>query len=322
MMKRLIALCMAVLFSLSLFTVAMAETAAFEGVVTKTLDGGFIVTNESGSSLTFTTDKAPELGSTVKVDYEGKVGELLTAKKVTVTKKAVTNTVSGLVTSVSDNSFIVTTLDGKLVNFVSSESLPITGVAGSLTAGQAVKVSYAEVEGGVAKLNIATAVEVTVNPTAKVTKAAEQAEKTTNKKLTGTVTKMTDTRITIKTANGKKWTFKYDSKYKKTHKRGKYELKVGAKVRITYDGFASAHPFAKGIQVLNPNAASLKTHKKSGTVASFGGMNIKLTNGFEADVAGAKHVGKGKHAKGTKVTITYTTKKGRNYASRINWKTK
>ncbi|MDO4494049.1 MAG: hypothetical protein Q4C53_09220 [Clostridia bacterium] len=320
-MKRVLSLIMAVMFALSMITVSTAENAPFRGIVTRSVLEDFTVTAENGTTLSFNTGDgsiAPTVGTVVEVHYDGNPGEALVVKGIDTVQDADVRTETGIITDITGNTFIVATDTGLMLTFVTGTGEEISGKAAELAKGQKVKVIYSEVN-AIVTVNLVIGVEVLETATQKVVKEAEKEEIPVNKTLTGTVTALSSSKITIKTSKGKKWTFK---RTKKSKVRGKYSLDVGAKVTITYDGYASQHPLAKRIKVRSAAPAPGPTMKKiSGVVEYFGGMAIGLKGkNFSADVAYAKHTGKGYHGEGTEVTITYYTENGRNYATKINWK--
>lgn len=320
-MKKLISVFMAVLFALSLITVAAAEGQTFTGIVTYNAADSFTVVNAYGSQLTFSKGKVPAVpavGSTITVAFSGDLSALPVAESVTVENAAVVKTASGTVKSVTASQFVLETADSVLLTVTVTDGTKIKGKANKLAAGQTVSIIYTESSQFVTVINLATEIEITAVKAAetKTVEVTVDEKKTTNKKVSGTVTKLTSSKITVKTSKGRTWTFRRTNK---TSYSGKYELKTGCTVTVYYDGYASQSPNAKKIKVTKAASTEPTTHTKKGTCEYFGGMMIGLTNGFEADVAYAKHSGSGYRGEGTQVKVTYYTKNGCNYATRIKW---
>lgn len=308
-MKKLISLFLAVLFLLGTVTVVNAEGEPFKGVVIDETADTLTVMNEFGTLLTFVPGEGlemPALGSTVTVDYSGDLTTQLVADAVTVDAAPVALTANVTVAAIGENVFTATLEDGTQKEFRFNETTAITGKAAALEAGQKVTVTYVETAYSAVAQQIEIAEPVVV---------VEPVEDVTNKTLSGKVTKLTDSKITIKTKKGKSWTFKYSKKSKVS---GKYDLKVGCTVTITYDGYASKNPLAKKIKVTKA-AANYKT--MSGTCSQYLKDDcMLLKNGHYFYIKGAKMTGKGNPGVGTKCTITYYVKNGEKYAVKINWK--
>lgn len=322
-MKKLISIVLAVMFAFSLLTVAAADEGVFTGIVTADNGATFAVANSYGTMLTFAKGTGlagiPAVGSTVTVDFSGSIATQLVAEEVTVESAAVVKSASGVIRSISGQQVVIETAQSVMISLFVSESTAIGGKANALAVGQSVNVIYSESIQFVTVVDIATSIEITATEqqkTVEVKVDEKKEEDTTNKKLTGTVTKLTDTKVTIKTSKGKTWSFRLN---KYTAYSGKYEFEVGCTITVTYDGYASEIPAAKKIKITKGASHEPKTHKTTGFCTFFGGMAIGLDNGFEGDVLFAKQSGNGYRGEGTKCTITYYTENGCNYVTKIKW---
>jgi len=296
---------------------AAAQTGEFTGTVLDVTDLTMSVINEFGTILTFAVDpgvEMPMVGSSVKVYYMGDLVTQPSVIAIDVLAEAVIRTDVGTVTEIGSSDFTIQMMNHANVAYGMVTSTTVTGKSTQLEVGQQVNVNYVDTPYGAIALNIGVyeeAEEVTAGDVA----TAVAVSQLINKKLTGTVKKVTGSKITIRTKKGKNWTFTLSGA---TSVTGKYTLKAGATVTVTYDGYASDHPVAKVIHVRK--AASTRTlHTKRGTCEYYHDSMIKLTNGFLADCIKAKHSGKGKHKAGTKVKVTYYNKNGQHMATRVKW---
>ena len=319
-MKKFVSLLMALLFLLGISVSAIAEDLPkFSGIVTDANEGSVTVVNANGNTLTFKLDDPaidiPDIGSTVEIAYTGDFSSAAIINSITLITPANIKTVSGVVTAVEVGKITVKPAKGNSVVISILPSTSVSGKADAYKEGDTVTVTYAECAQYMSSVNLGINVEVTK---VKQEKKAEE-EDTTNKKLTGVVTYVDHSEIEIRISKGKYWTFKVSSHTKYPSRK---QLEEGCTVTITYDGYASKHPYAKKINVTKTRTETErgKTYKKSGTVEYFEGMAIGLTNGFHADVAYAKHSGKGDRVPGRKVTVYYYKQDGENYATKIKWK--
>ena len=317
-MKKFVSLLMALLFLLGISVSAFAEDLPkFSGLVTDVSEGTLTVCNANGNTLTFTlSDPAieiPEIGALIELSYSGDLITVAEVADITVITPANLKPVSGTVAIVDASSISVKPAKGKAVTVAILPSTTVSGKAETYKEGDTVTVTYAEYTQFMATVNLCISVEVT-----KI-KQEKKEEDNTNKKMTGVVTYVDHSEIEVRTSKGKVWSFKLNSKTKYPSKK---QLLEGCTVTITYDGHAAKHPYAKIVKVTKTKEETErgKTYKKSGTVANFGGMVINLTNGFWADVAYAKHSGKGDRVPGRKVTVYYYKQNGENYATKIKWK--
>lgn len=320
-MKKFVSVLMALLFLLGICgpVAAEEEIPTFSGLVTDIAEGSITVFNAFGAKINFKVEDpaiaAPVVGSFVDVAYVGDIAAIPVASAITVVTPAVVKSISGTVETVESDKITVKPAKGSAITVSLLASTAVTGKAETYKVGDTVTVTYSECSQYMTIVNLATVIEVT-----KV-KEEKKEEDTTNKKLTGVVTSILPDgdRFTIRTSKGKSWTFKIRSK---TSFPSKKEFTVGCTVTVTYDGYASSKPYAKKVNVTKTAEETErgKIYKKSGTVEYFGGMMIGLTNGFEADLAYAKHTGKSKREAGRKVTIYYYKKNGENFATKVQWK--
>lgn len=324
-MKKLISIVLAVMFAFSLLTVAAADEGAFTGIVTANNGATFTVANSYGTMLTFAKGAAlagtPTVGSTVTVDFSGSIATQLYAENVTVENMAVVKAASGTVRRINGQQVVIETAQSVLISLYVSDSTAIGGKANALAVGQTVNVTYSESVQFVTVVDIATAIEITgtakdSNVEVNVDDKKEEKD-TTNKKLTGTVTKLTDSKVTIKTSKGKTWSFRLN---KYTSYSGKYDFEVGCTVNVTYDGYASNVPAAKKINITKGASHEPETHKTTGYCTFLEGMAIGLDNGFQGDILTAKQSGNGYRGEGTKCTVTYYVDNyGYNIVTKIKW---
>ncbi|MDO4493387.1 MAG: hypothetical protein Q4C53_05795 [Clostridia bacterium] len=320
-MKKFLALLMAVMFAFGCVTVASADGKGYAGVVTSVYPNAVTVSNSHGASLTFIVPSnlsVPELGTSVSIDYSGDISTQMTAEKITVQGTPVRRVIKGSVRSVNGGTVVIETSTGVLESIIVNGTTVVSGADTSVKAGQNVEAVVAEVATFMTTAKLAESVTVEKS-SAKKEEPKQEEKSLENKTLSGTVTELTGSKISIKTSKGKKWTFKYTNH---SYVYGKYDLKKGCKVTITYDGYASDHPVAKKIKTTKAaqeQPEGQTTRKTQGMCNYYGGMSIGLVNGFEADVAYAKHTGSAPHGPGTFVYITYYTEGGSNYATKIQW---
>ena len=319
-MKKFVSVLMALLFLLGTCAFTVAEDLPkFSGLVTDVNGGIFTVVNAYGTTLNFQMDDPddlmPDIGALVELTYTGDLTAIPSVTEFTVITPATVKSMSGTLNTVETGKITVKPSKGSAVSFNLLTGTTVSGKAQTYKEGDTVTVTYAECVQFMSTVNLALNVEIT-----KIKQEKKDDEDTTNKKLTGVVTSFSHGgNITIRTSKGKTWTFKL---YSKTAFPSKKDLENGCTVTITYDGYASNRPYAKKVNVTKTREETErgKTYKKSGTVSFFEGMAIGLTNGFVADVAYAKHSGKGPREPGRKVTVYYYKQNGENYATKIKWK--
>lgn len=329
MKKKLLALVMALLCALTIVPFAGADTTAdtaiaavseiptMSGLVIAANKTSITVANETGSMIKFGLVEGaivPPIGSTVSLTYSGDAAIDAVADTITITAQAATKTVSGTVVSVNAGTVVVDCGKNVILTLTTTDSTAISGKAKTLSAGNVVTVVYAEANIYLTVVDIATSIEITAVKQEKKT----DPDDTTNKTISGKVTKITDTSFTIHTSKNKNYTFKIKSKTKTS---GKYEFKVGCTVTVTYDGYASKSPMAKKIKVTkDADAPEYKTMK--GVVSQLlpdEALLLKTGHYFHI-TKNTKNKGTAPKAIGTKVTITYYVKNGENYATKIIWR--
>ena len=320
-MKKLISVLMALLFVMGISVSATAEELPkFSGLVTESTVDSVTVVNANGNALTFklkddATDY-PDIGAFIEIAYSGDLSSVILVETITVLTPATQKTVSGTVTAIETGKITVKPGKGNSVvcNLISSTY--VSGKAETYKEGDTVTVTYAECVQFMTTVNLATHIEVTRIKQEKKT----EDEDTTNKQLTGVVTYWDGSKLSIRTSKGKTWTFKINSHTKYPSRK---ELDEGCTATVTYDGYASAHPYAKKINVTKTKSETErgKTYKKTGVCGQYAeDWCMVLKDGTYFEIAGAKHSGKSHRGEGYKVTITYYIKNGVNYATKLQWK--
>ncbi len=260
----------------------------------------------NGTTINFTLSALPDagvrVGDEVEIDYDGDVLNSPEATKITITKEAVTNTLSGTVMMVSEDSVFVQISSMETFGFVLNDTTQYSFAADPVTpplaVGDQISVTY---DGDL--LNSPTATDIMV-----LVAVADRGGSSsgggsshkddgdqTNKHLTGYVTDMGSDWVKIRTDKNRTWKFYIGDHTKET---GSYEMEVGSKIRVTYDGYASDSPDAKEIRVVaprDPTPTPKPTDKKttSGRVVSWGGQWLSLDNGFGCDTTYATISGDG-----------------------------
>ncbi|MDP3447610.1 MAG: hypothetical protein Q8S22_06070, partial [Eubacteriales bacterium] len=130
-----------------------------------------------------------------------------------------------------------------------------------------------------------------------------------NKTLDGRVTQLSSKTVFIHTNSGHNYKFQRVSS---TEYLGKYPLEVGAKIKVTYDGYASKAPEAKIINVLappDPTPPGPKTHKATGYIESMAGNMIEILGDDGRDygflLGKVKISGDSDCGVGDRATVTY-----------------
>ena len=284
------------------------------GKVVECVGNGLLVNTSNGNTILFMisnlSDVVASTGDEVGVTYTGNILDAPEVTKLDILEKALVKEISGTVFKVLDNQMFLEISSSEVICFALLPSTVYTG-ADNVVANDVVTVTY---DGQLSETPVATAITITkAQPNRKeVNPSEDDPDEPINKTLTGIVSKLSNSSITIVTSKNKSWKFERNSSTKTT---GSYDLEVGAKVRITYDGYASNVPPAKTIKVLAPYDPTPTTHKITGIIQSIGGMVLSLDNGFFCDLAYAKHVGNGDV--GDRATVTYYTQNGENFATKV-----
>lgn len=194
--------------------------------------------------LTYIDNVDAKSGDVATIAYAGDVVAGAEAITITVTSSAPeAKNVSGAVTQFDKNSVYVKTSSGNVFGFKLDSGTKYTGVAKSLTVGNAVTVTYSgELTNIPAALTIDT---ITVASGGSSGGGSTPDVKT----LTGYVTKLASKSITILADNGYTYTFKRNSS---TTVSGRYTLALTCTVEVSYKGVASKSPAAIDITVKAP----------------------------------------------------------------------
>lgn len=272
------------------------------GTVVLVDDNDIVINMENGNSIMFmlnylhTTDAAA--GDKVSIEYSGDVLDAPEAVTITITEKALQNqTLSGTVMAYDEARVFITISSKNVFGFTIDKNTTVTGKAKALAVDDEVVVTYT---GALDAVPYAVDINVTT-----VAKTSEKDAKLKNKTLDGYVTALSGTKLTLHTNSGKHYSFKITSA---TQITGSYDLDVGCKVRVTYDGYASKTPDAKIIKVLSvpdPTPPSPKYHTTTGVVDSFYGVFLTLSNGMSFDCTGASYGGNSDGQEGDTAKVTY-----------------
>ena len=288
------------------------------GTVVEVAENQIVVSDTKGNTIVFTMtyiqDTEAKAGDEVTISYIGDVLDCPEAVSIQITKDVNIPMITGTVIRIFADEIFVEVQSTQVFGFYShKDSFTLEGVT-ELAVGDYGNVYYTGslLDGPTAyKFEVLTPTKDRSETDSNTPDASLE-----NKHLTGVVTSLSSSSISILTSKNRTWTFKRSSA---SSISGKYNLEVGASVRITYDGYASNHPLAKAIKVTAAPDPTPKTHKTSGVVQYFGGMELGLDNGFSCDCAYAKISGDGNREPGDYATVTYYTQDGRNYATYIRF---
>ena len=242
---------------------------------------------DNSNTLRFpcTLDIEAAPGDRVSVTYVGELTKSPTVIRLNVLYE--TMSFVGTVTAHDDSSVTVKAKNGSTIVFKLTEYTVIAGEDTVIRNNAQVTVAYT---GDLTSAVYAFEVYIDVP-------GEEMDPKLIDKTLTGTVTKLTRSKLTIRTSKGKTYSFRRVSG---TEYTGKYELKVNCTVTVRYDGYASATPDAKEIHVKNaapkptPTPKPTKKLKKAeGTVTAVCGIWITLDDGHVYTVNSANCTIKG-----------------------------
>ena len=239
-----------------------------EGTVVSLAENAIIINMENGNTLTFLLSNIVSVdvtaGDQVSIDYSGNILEAPEVVAITVTDKVATQ-ISGVVTQHDNKMVYVKTATGNVYGFLLTDKTLVSGKATVITTNAEVKVTYT---GDILTHPIVTVVEIV--------KAGSDNDPLVNKTLDGRVTQLSSKTVYIHTNSGHNYKFQRVSS---TEYLGKYSLEVGAKIKVTYDGYASKAPEAKIINVLappDPTPPGPKTHKATGYIESMAGNMIEI----------------------------------------------
>ena len=296
-----------------------AVAGSVEGTVLDVQANDIIINMANGNTIHFMmnyiSETDAEVGDKVKIEYAGDVTDRPEAVTITITEKSPAMTLNGTVVLHDSASVFVQISSQEAFGFAIDKNTVITGEADHLITGDTVALTYS---GDLHDQPVAVEIEITK---AVKNRTETKTEDTTNKTLDGAVTKVTGNRLTIRTGRKKTYSFQIASSTKIT---GKYTLETGARVTVTYDGYASKTPVAKSIRVIappDPNPTPTpkpSTRTTTGYVSSFGGMYLSLDNGMGFDCTYAKYSGNGDGEPGEQARVTYYVgDDGMNYATYV-----
>ena len=265
-----------------------AETATIgvaEGVtVVSVADGELVVNVSNGSTLQFSLaeigDPGVRAGDIVDIQYTGDLADVPAAVSVTLVQAAVVETqISGTV-SVYDKTSVFVQADGGIVyGFVIDANTKFTGESNALKSGNSVTVTYT---GDLSNAPLATTIytsAVSSQPEKKGSSGSDSSDSDSlkNKRLSGIVDALAPNYVTIMTSTGHTFTFGITGD---TSISQYYVLEIGAKIRVTYDGYASDSPNAKKISVLEPQTDREPedvTYTMEGYTSYYGGGSLTIS---------------------------------------------
>lgn len=292
------------------------EEGKISGKVIEIHDNDIIINTDNGNTLqillTHIGTVPAKVGDTVEIVYSGNIIDAPEAITITVTKAApAALEIHGKVMQYTDSSVFIQTTTVNTFGFVINNDTKFFGKSKTLKAGNTVTITYT---GDLTNAPIATSIETTAvsvdpEPTAK------PADDPVNKSLKGTVSCLTSKRVTINTDSGHTYTFQRDGS---TVITGNYDLEVGCRIRVRYDGYASKGPHAKQIDVLappDPTPPTPVTRTISGTVTMQAGNALVVLSDsgrqYSFLLGGPEIIGSG--GEGDRVKVTFTDDGYGNY---------
>ena len=252
------------------------------GVVVATATNTMVIRMENGNTISFAlsyfTDSFVRKGDTVTVAYEGDITSCPEVTGIAVIQSNPTSTITGTVMTKIDNDIFVQITSSDVIRFSVTKNTVIIGQE-NVVRDDTVEVTF---EGDL--FDDPEALEIMVvkaNPDRR-----DLDPSLLNKELTGVVTKLTSTKVTIITSKSNKYSFRITGKTAIEEK--KYDLEVNARIRVTYDGYASDTPDAKKITVLapsdpTPTVKPNKIQKITGSIVQRAGNSlvVKATDGIK-----------------------------------------
>ncbi len=295
------------------------------GVVIATEPNSLIIRMENGNTITFAltniTNASVQKGDTVTIEYEGEITSCPEVLGITVTEPNPTSTITGTVMSKIDNDIFVQITSSDVLRFTVTKDTVIIGQT-NVVRDDTVEVTF---EGDL--MDNPVALEITIikaNPD-----RSDIDPNLLNKTLTGIVTKLSKTKVTITTSKNRRYSFRItgDTKIEKN----KYKLETDARIRVTYDGYASDTPDAKVIKVLappdpTPTIKPVKMHKIAGEILEKAGNSlvVKTDDGVKYSFLLGRVTVKGdlEAKKGDRATVKfyYDADTGRPVATEITYK--
>ncbi len=299
---------------------AATITGTIEGTVVDVEANDIVINMANGNTISFMmnyiTDTEAHTGDKVTIEYSGDVTDRPEAITITVTEAVLRQCISGEVLIHSKESVFVQITSQEIYGFVLTADTKVIGLADAIAMGDLVTVDY---EGDLHGTPVATQIEITTAVKDRKETPVE-VDNLSNKVLEGQVSRLSNKAVSIRSAKGKTYTFKRNNSTKVS---GNYTLEVGARISVTYDGYAGKSPAAKSIYVIapkDPTPTSTPTRSKtaSGTVTGFGGMYLQLSSGIGFDCAYATYGGNSSGNEGDSAKVTYYVgDDGMNYATRV-----
>ena len=295
------------------------------GIVLATEPNSLIIRMDNGNTISFSlsniTNASVQKGDTVTIEYEGDITSCPEVLGITVTQPNPANMITGTVMSKLDNSIFVQITSSEALCFTVTKDTIILGQT-NVVRGDTVEVIY---DG-----------ELTENPEAiEITVIQANPDRSDidpdllNKQLTGIVTKLSKTRVTITTSKNRRYSFHITGNTK--IEKNKYKLELDARIRVTYDGYASDTPDAKVIKVLappdpTPTVKPVKMHKIAGEILEKAGNSlvVRTDDGVKYSFLLGRVTVKGdlEAKKGDRATVKfyYDSDTGRPVATEITYK--
>lgn len=300
---------------------APSKENSVSGTIISVGTGDLLLRLENGNTINFlasgSTLSGLHAGDSVDISYTGDILNQPLTLGVTVLAPAPVSrsTVSGTVMRIENSTLYVRLESGNTIGFLLTGATSYTGLYSSVLTGDGVTVLY---DGDLLSLPLAVQVVITSPSASRTVPAEPEVDRSLiNKHLSGIVTKLSDSKVSVYTSKGKTYSFRLT---RKTCYTGGDPLEKGCRIRVTYDGYASNTPNAKVIEVLEPPAPAptkdpeiIKT--TSGTVDSISGTWLILTNGFVCDLSTATVTGTG--SPGMHASITYYEKDGTARAIKV-----
>lgn len=252
-------------------TLEPAKTVS--GVVMAVAANSLIIRMDNGNTISFAlsniTDASVHKGDTVLVAYEGDITSCPEVLAITVTQSNPTSTITGTVMTKIDTDLFVQITSSDVLRFKVTKDTVIIG-QDNVVRDDVVEVTF---EGDL--IDDPEAIEIFVikaNPDRR-----DLDPSLLNKELTGVVTKLTSTKVTIITSKSNKYSFRITGNTFIDEK--KYDLETDARIRVTYDGYASDTPNAKEIKVLapsdpTPTVQPVKIKKITGIIVQRAGNSL------------------------------------------------
>ncbi len=274
-----------------------------EGTVVSLTENEIVINMDNGNTLTFLMSNIVSvdavIGDKVSIGYSGSIEEAPEAVTITVTMKSGAQ-ISGTVTQHDNKTFYVKTATGNVYGFVLTDKTVVSGKATTITNNASVKVSYT---GNLVQHPSAVAVQIV--------KAGSDKDPLVNKTLDGLVTQLNSKSVYIHTNAGHNYKFVLVSS---TKYQGDYSIEVGAKIKVTYDGYASKAPNAKIIKVLappDPTPPGPVVYKVTGVISQMAGNMIEIASDdggtYDFLIGSVTITGDSDCGVGDRATVTYHT---------------